>query len=634
MLPSQRLYSIILLYVTPLLACLFIAVALIKPLIARRPKPTPAIILTSGTEPLLFALIHKICDSVGAPRPARVQIDCQVNASASLVSGVRGFFGNELTLTLGMPLVAGMAARELAGVLAPEFGHFAQAAGMRASVIIFRINHWFYRTVELRDSWDEALEKLVTKSDGWIGLALVLAKFAATLARRVLAGLRWAGEVVSRALLRQMEFDADRYEAVIAGSRQFRRTARQLRLLGHAFSDVHHDLRESWENRKLVDNLPELIHQRAKDLEPTMARQIDQEIAETQTHAYDTHPADSARIANAERLNAPGVFKVETPARQLFKNYAALAKRSTLHYYQTSLGLSVKENQLISFVELEQTVSVSRQSQAALNSYFLGFADRYHFLKPLSLAPPPDGHERLHALTCELRERKTDIERLVGLIAKVRKQAVEAFGEKEVAAFTANNGARAHYEKTHAQWQGLMQERDAIETLFCERLNRGLAMALAHPESGAHANDETEAVVRAQQILGRLAPTHETVALLAEGCYRLSQLANDNNAPAREAQRRALEKLKAETGTIEAALKQTKYPFTRAGGATDLFAHLSEELPKAQDALDYLNYVYRLLEAMADFNVKVLGRLAMLAEHAESQLEEKTGTGTAVPVVP
>jgi hypothetical protein len=66
-------------------------------------------------------------------------------------------FGNDLVLTIGMPLVAGMSLRQFAGVLAHEFGHFSQGAGMRLSFIIRSINLWFMRVVYERDDWDERL---------------------------------------------------------------------------------------------------------------------------------------------------------------------------------------------------------------------------------------------------------------------------------------------------------------------------------------------------------------------------------------------------------------------------------------------------------------------------------------------
>jgi hypothetical protein len=58
------------------------------------------------------------------------------------------YLGNDLVLTIGLPLVAGFNLREFAGVLAHEFGHFSQGVGMRISYVIRSISFWFTRVPE------------------------------------------------------------------------------------------------------------------------------------------------------------------------------------------------------------------------------------------------------------------------------------------------------------------------------------------------------------------------------------------------------------------------------------------------------------------------------------------------------
>ena len=83
-------------------------------------------------------------------------MDCLVNASAGFGRDA-GLFGQNLVLTIGLPLVAGLTARQFAGVLAHEFGHFSQGAGMRLSYVVRSVNAWFARVVFERDGWDESL---------------------------------------------------------------------------------------------------------------------------------------------------------------------------------------------------------------------------------------------------------------------------------------------------------------------------------------------------------------------------------------------------------------------------------------------------------------------------------------------
>jgi Zn-dependent protease with chaperone function len=134
-----------LVYVVPLFAGVVTVFFMIKPLLARRAPQAEPLALNPSAEPVLFTLICQICQAVGAPLPTRIFLDCQVNAAAGFRRGALSFLGNDLVLVIGLPLVAGISAREFAGVLAHEFGHFAQGFGMRTSYVIRRINSWFER---------------------------------------------------------------------------------------------------------------------------------------------------------------------------------------------------------------------------------------------------------------------------------------------------------------------------------------------------------------------------------------------------------------------------------------------------------------------------------------------------------
>ena len=147
-----------LIYFIPLFAGVVVLFFMFKPLLARRPKRAQPLAMNPADNPLLYAFIAKICDVVGAPAPRRIDMDCQLNASAGFRRGFRSMTGNDLVLTIGLPLAANLSTREFAGVIAHEFGHFTQGAGMRLSYVIRSINFWFARVAFQRDAWDEALE--------------------------------------------------------------------------------------------------------------------------------------------------------------------------------------------------------------------------------------------------------------------------------------------------------------------------------------------------------------------------------------------------------------------------------------------------------------------------------------------
>ncbi len=193
---------------------------MVKPLFAPRVRRGEACTLNRSHEPLVFAFVERVCQAVGAPVPRRIDVDCEVNASASFRRGLLSLFGRDLVLTIGLPLVMGLSLRQLAGVLAHEFGHFTQGFAMRLTYIIRSVNGWFARVVYERDSWDEQLVAWSNRATCVCGFAIPCAAVRVADAA-VLWALMMAGHVISCWMLRQMEFDADRHQARWAGSDAF-----------------------------------------------------------------------------------------------------------------------------------------------------------------------------------------------------------------------------------------------------------------------------------------------------------------------------------------------------------------------------------------------------------------------------
>ena len=133
------------LYVAPLMVGSLLVLFMIKPLFVRRAWWFRPSRIGRQDEPLLYAFVERLCKRVGAPMPEEIHLDTDVNASAGFRRGILSIFGNDLVLTIGLPLAGGINLTQFAGVLAHEFGHFAQATGMRLTYIIRSINHWFER---------------------------------------------------------------------------------------------------------------------------------------------------------------------------------------------------------------------------------------------------------------------------------------------------------------------------------------------------------------------------------------------------------------------------------------------------------------------------------------------------------
>jgi len=243
-------------YIVPIVVGSIAIVFLIKPLFARRAKQPPTMEVTREQQPRLFAFIDEICALVRSPRPRHVVLDMQVNASAGFSREFGSLLRRDLTLTIGLPLAAGLSVRDFGGVLAHEFGHFAQGAGMRLTYVIRSLNAWFARLVYERDSWDEFLRVASSRIDIRIGIIFYLARFMVWLTRKILWAFMWVGHGLSCFMLRQMEFDADHYETQIAGSDSFAKTSQAIRVIELGRQRAINLQQESFSSGRLVDDLP------------------------------------------------------------------------------------------------------------------------------------------------------------------------------------------------------------------------------------------------------------------------------------------------------------------------------------------------------------------------------------------
>jgi len=292
---------------------------------------------------------------VGAPKPKRIDVDCNVNASASFRRGILSMFSRDLVLTIGLPLVAGLSLREFGGVIAHELGHFSQGMGMRLTFLIRSIVAWFVRVVYQRDQWDDWLDQTSSDLDIRIGWIFLVAQLFVMLGRWLLWLLLHIGFAISGIMLRQMEFDADRYETYFAGSETFGKTSRKLHLLNSASALAQVQLSASLDHRKLVDSLPSLItyhaHQMIKEALPI----IEKEISQSKTGWFDSHPCDRDRIAAAERLAVPGIFQSNRSATDLFSDFGAQAAAATWNLYLGYFGPKVPRTAIQPLAEFVAT---------------------------------------------------------------------------------------------------------------------------------------------------------------------------------------------------------------------------------------------------------------------------------------
>jgi Zn-dependent protease with chaperone function len=346
---GARLYMVkLVLYVSPLFAGAVLVFFMVKPLFARRAPRAQPLALSPSAEPLLFSFIAKVCETIGAPFPKRIDLDCQFNAAAGFRRGVLSLLSNDLVLTIGLPLVAALNLREFAGVLAHEFGHFTQGFGMRLNYLIRNINGWFARVIYQRDTWDLWLEGLAETPEWWTAIIVGFARLAVWCSRALLKGLMLLGHAISCFMMRQMEYDADSYEIKLAGSETFEATTRRMHLFSKALEMAYKNMRVAWNlNRTLPESFPAYLLQTESTLPPTQRQQLEDTMGLAPTKWFETHPSKGDRIRRARQAAEAGVFHLDSPASALFTAFEIPAKQVTLLHYTDDLGINTMLARLV-----------------------------------------------------------------------------------------------------------------------------------------------------------------------------------------------------------------------------------------------------------------------------------------------
>lgn len=632
-------------YVAPLLAGPILIFFLLKPLFARSGQQIPPVSVTREREPLLFEFVETICRAVGAPMPRRIDVDVNVNASASFRRGIASMlFGRDLVLTIGLPLAAGMDTRQLAGVLAHEFGHFRQGAGMRLSFLVRQMAFWFTRIVYDRDSWDGWLAQMANTDNGTVNAVFHFVRGCVWVTRRILWVLMLVGHFVAGFLVRQMEYDADRFETLVAGSETFERTSRELTFLSVAFQGAIADLRHFYQEGRLGDNLPKLLMHNAQEMPAEVRQALDKYQAESKTGIFDTHPCDRDRIAAAKRMNAAGVFAMQRPAILLFSSFGTLARQATLAFYREAIGDEFRTEMVHAVDSLLDRKSRETDAVQSLARQFQG---SFSVLRPLPIAD--DFVEKR-----DLATERDAIERARQVIAAEKANYEEALKKFDRADEVSREIGQAsalidagfsfpsdtfsvplhNYEKIQAAMRSVQAQSGnaatrlrAMETAVTERIRSGLRL-LGEPEIAAKIDDVAalrEEVARLLKVHGLLVELFPQLMEYRRTGAAMQILTGQLQAHRDKASlvgmiKSHMIRLHNQLGDIFKRLVLVKYPFEHGQADISIADYLVPKLPTDDDLAALLESYSAMMDKVPALYLKLTSRLSKISEQVEAAL--------------
>jgi Zn-dependent protease with chaperone function len=634
-----------LVYVAPLVAGIVLIAFMVKPLFARAGRSKKPRALDPSKYPLLYAFADGVCSSIGAPAPSRIEVNCEVNASAGIAGGPLALFQRDLVLTIGLPLLAGLNLRQFAGVLAHEFGHFSQGTGMRVSGLIRSINQWFARVVYERDEWDEMLEAYSKDQDVYILVLIHVTRLFVWLTRRFLWLLMMIGHGISSFMSRQMEFDADRYQARMVGGDVFESTMRHVGVLSLASQGAFADLGESWKEGRLADNLPKLILANVSQIPGPILTAFDEDTHIRKTGLFDSHPSDKDRISRAHAEDTDGIFHLDGPATDLVPEFDALAKSATLTFYRAVFGKGFSKECLEPVADAVRGQVVVSEGHHALERFFLGAfrADRVLPLPATAPASPKDpkaarralesARDTLQSARDEYRSLLTRVDKLDGRLVELETASVLLkvdfrFRATEFSLSSLSPDAVSSAERVA---DAELQQLSAAAVLFDQAIVRRLHTALcllevdqvvARIPDGNHWRVESRllypvAVLIGTRVLPVMAPLLRARGALFGILGRWQ--GNEKNDRLHNAIRRGARRLhdllqelswKVGGGVL--------YPFDHAHGEISLARFVFPSvLPAADDINELIQMSHDVVDKIIPLHCRLLGRLILAAEEVE-----------------
>ena len=134
------------------------ALVLIKGLFAREAvDKTMHVEIEEDDQPVFFSFIRRLTDEIGAPRPNKVFVTPEVNASVvSELSLLNLFVPPKRNLVVGLPLVNSLNLSEFKAVMGHEFGHFSQKTS-RLYAYVYLANRVMINLIAGEDWLDRAI---------------------------------------------------------------------------------------------------------------------------------------------------------------------------------------------------------------------------------------------------------------------------------------------------------------------------------------------------------------------------------------------------------------------------------------------------------------------------------------------
>ena len=633
--------------------CFIVFLFMIKPfLIIFRPRPEPHVVSTDD-EPGLFAFVERICTVLQAPMPSRIYLTTEVNASVTCRHGLLSLFRNDFVLSIGLPLVHGLDLRELAGVIAHESGHFAQATGHRVSYIVTTLSNWFWRVVHERDIFDLTLREWSRNVRILMPLFIIVFFFIG-LPRLILRCLMYIGYLVGCFFIRQMEYDADRYEALISGSKRFETTKWRIALLGAAYDLSIAGLDQAFKDGRLGDNLPVLVATNEKLLKVDDRKRIRNAIyqpkpdqnghtfADLVDVLFNTRPSDLRRIKSVRKIAAEGLFHLDGPSTVLFDNLAAHGREVTTKYYRFVLKKRFKRAKVVDSEQIIRQLEEIIDAGDALDRCFQYAVSFYHPYtisnrKPETDRPMAEQIRLLQAAREQMEFRTQAAQAAMKRFDQAQTWRKNANLAASMLRVNITNEARrllmmqvdkvtiaTMLREADRDTRMVMEILDSFRDQATTRFNLALQL-LNYDEFRQDLNDAEKCTTQVDDLLvaqRQIAACHGDIDNLAGSSYIWYALTKFRSEPSQRMIAFLMSTSERTDFTLHKVhhqLSEVAYPFEHESGRISIGPYVLENMPERDDYMGLLAGANEMYDKTISLYYRIVGQIASIVQKVEMQ---------------
>ncbi|MBO1319025.1 M48 family metalloprotease [Acanthopleuribacter pedis] len=360
------------LYLGPAISLATLVAFLLYPVFTTRITHLTQKVLEPKEQPTLYAFVAQLSRVLGVKPPQLISVTHEANAFAGPADGLWGMLRGKRRLVIGLPLAELLSVKQFGGIIAHELGHFSQRNGQFLVTLMRMVQSWFHRVVADENHNLERFTQRLSQEWRVIGIFIMFARALLVITRFFFVAFGAAADLVTGFLLRQMEYDADRYEARLIGMDVFTETTRELFYIQLAHELAMNELLLYVPEGKLVDNLAAFTAYHRQRISGETLRRFNQLQAETTRSLSDSHPTFQKRIENVRKAGGQAILVSEERATSLFQDFSELCRSFTSAYYRALLKEQFQPNMLHDVETLTLQRKIEHEAGQALARFYRG----------------------------------------------------------------------------------------------------------------------------------------------------------------------------------------------------------------------------------------------------------------------